>query len=89
LGWDNAPAIEGGTSLTLTQIARNILNFLLSVIGILALIVMVLSGIMYLTSAGSEARMKQARAMFTAALIGIALAMASLVLVSAVARFFV
>lgn len=88
LGWNNAPAIEGGTDLTLTQIARNILNFLLSIIGILALIMMIVSGIMYLTSAGNETRMKQARGIFTASLIGIAVAMASLVLVTAVARFF-
>jgi cbb3-type cytochrome oxidase subunit 3 len=88
LGWDNAPPIEGGTSLTLTQIAQRILNFLLSIIGTLALIVMIISGIMYLTSGGSETRMKQARGMFTAALIGIVLAMASLILVSAVAGFF-
>lgn len=88
LGWDNAPAIEGGTTLTLTQIARNILNFLLAVIGILALIMMIISGIMYITSVGNDTRMKQARAIFTASLIGIAIAMASLILVSTVARFF-
>ena len=88
LGWNNAPAINGGTDLTLTQIARNILNFLLSVIGILALIMMIISGVMYVTSAGNETRMKQARGIFTASLIGIVVAMASLVLVTTVARFF-
>jgi hypothetical protein len=88
LGWDNAPAIEGGTTLTLTQIARNILNFLLSIIGVLALIMLVISGIMYLTSAGNETRMKTAKSIFMASLIGIAVAMGSLVLVTAVARFF-
>lgn len=89
LGWDNAPAIEGGTTLTLTQIARNILNFLLSIIGVLALIMLVISGIMYLTSAGNETRMKTAKSIFVASLIGIAVAMGSLVLVTAVAQFFV
>lgn len=88
LDWKDAPPIEGGTDLTLTQIARNILNFLLSIIGILALIMLIISGIMYLVSAGNEARMKQARAIFTASLIGITVAMASLILVAAVARFF-
>lgn len=88
LGWDNAPAIEGGTTLTLTQIATKILNFLLSIIGTLALIMLIISGIMYLTSAGNDTRMKQAKSIFIASLIGIAIAMASLVLVTAVARFF-
>lgn len=89
LGWDNAPAIEGGTTLTLTQIAKNILNFLLSIIGVLALIMLIISGIMYLTSAGNDTRMKTAKNIFVASLIGIAVAMGSLVLVSAVARFFI
>lgn len=89
LGWDSAPAIEGGTQLTLTEIASNVLKFLLSIIGILALIMMIVSGIMYLSSGGNEARVKQAKSMFVASLIGITLAMGSLVLVSAVARFFI
>ncbi len=88
LGAGTEPSELSG-ALTLTEIARNVLNFLLSIIGTLALITMVISGIMYLTSAGNEARMKTARSIFTAALIGIAVAMGSLVLVSAVARFFV
>ena len=88
LGWDTAPAIEGGTNLTLTQIAVRVLNFLLSIIGILALIMMIISGIMYLSSAGNDGRMKQAKSIFVASLIGITVALASMVLVTAVARFF-
>lgn len=86
-GGPGAEQLSG--SLTLTQIAKNVLNFLLSIIGILALIMMVISGIMYLTSMGNDTRLKQAKAIFVASLIGIGVAMASLILVSAVARFFV
>lgn len=88
LGGGPEPSELAG-ALTLTQIARNVLNFLLSIIGTLAIIVMIISGIMYVTSAGNETRMKSARQMFVAALIGVTLALASLVLVSAVARFFI
>ena len=88
LGWDTASAIEGGTNLTLTQIAVKVLNFLLSIIGTLAIIMMIISGIMYLSSAGNDGRMKQAKGIFMASLIGIAVALASMVLVTAVARFF-
>jgi hypothetical protein len=49
---------------------------------------MVISGIMYLFSGGSEARVKQAKNIFVASLIGILVAMGSLVLVTALARFF-
>lgn len=89
LGWDSAPAIEGGTNLTLTQIAGNVLKFLLSIIGVLALIMMMISGIMYFASGGNEARVKQAKNIFVASLIGILVAMGSLVLVTAVSRFFI
>lgn len=88
LGAGPAPSELSG-ALTLTQIATNILNFLLSIIGILALITLIISGIMYLTSAGNDTRMKQAKSIFIAALIGIAVAMGSLVLVRAVASFFI
>lgn len=87
LGGGPEPAELSG-ALTLTQIARNILNFLLSIIGILALIMLIISGIMYLISAGNDTKMKTAKSIFVASLIGIAVAMGSLVLVSAVARFF-
>jgi cbb3-type cytochrome oxidase subunit 3 len=88
LGWDQNLPNEVDEALTLTQIASNILKFLLSIIGILALIMMVISGIMYLFSGGSEARVKQAKNIFVASLIGILVAMGSLVLVTALARFF-
>ena len=88
LEWNNAPAVPGDSGVTLTQIARNVLNFLLSIIGILAIIMMIISGIMYLSSAGNDGRMKQAKGIFMASLIGIAVALASMVLVTAVARFF-
>lgn len=85
----NPEHAELAAAMTLTQIARNVLNFLLAIIGILALIMMIISGIMYLTSAGNDARLKQAKGIFLSSLIGIAVAMAAMVLVSAVARFFV
>lgn len=70
---------------TLTQIAMNFLNFLLSIVGILALIMLIIGGIMYLTSAGDEDRIKSAKKIVTYSIIGIAVSLASLVIVKQIA----
>ncbi|HBI34090.1 MAG TPA: hypothetical protein DEA43_02875 [Candidatus Moranbacteria bacterium] len=77
-----------GGALTLSQIAVNVLNFLLGTMGIIALIMLVIGAIMYLTSAGDEDRVKKGKEIFKYSLIGVFLAMASMVLVTQIARFF-
>ncbi|MEI7891163.1 MAG: pilin [bacterium] len=85
LGW-------GGTvpvALTLSEIAIKVLNFLLGTMGVLALVMLVIGGITYLTSAGDEGRAEKGKQIFTYSLIGIFLAMAAMILVTQVAKFFV
>jgi hypothetical protein len=84
--------IMGGTGgitppegLTLTQIALNFLNFLLSIVGILALIMLIIGGITFLTSAGDEDRYKTGKKIVTYAVIGIAISLAALVIVKQIA----
>ncbi|GBE17063.1 hypothetical protein BMS3Abin15_00899 [bacterium BMS3Abin15] len=77
------------TSPTLAVIALSTLQFLLSIVGILALIMLVVGGIMYLTSAGDEERITKGKNIFKWSVIGIIIAMAALVIVSQVATFFV
>lgn len=89
LGWGEVNQAEGvAAALTLTQIARNVLNFLLSIIGILAIIMLVIGGITYLGAAGDQTRAQTGKKIVTYAIIGITVAFASLVLVTQVARFF-
>lgn len=89
LGWGgDVTGVDGATSFSLTQIATKVLQFLLSIIGTLALIMLIIGAIMYLTSAGNENQAKKARSVITAAFIGITIAMASLVVISQLASFF-
>jgi hypothetical protein len=89
LGWGgDVTGVDGATSFSLTQIATKVLQFLLSIIGTLALIMLIIGAIMYLTSAGNENQAKKARSVITAAFIGITIAMASLVVISQLAEFF-
>lgn len=90
LGWDasvvNQDAVDGAQ--TLSQIARNVLDFLLSIVGILAIIMLVVGGIMYLTAAGNEDQLDSGKKIVKYSIIGIAVALASLVIVSQIANFF-
>ena len=77
----NDSGITSPSGLSLTQIALNFLNFLLSIVGILTLIMLVVGGIMFLTSAGDEDRYKTGKKIVTYAIIGITISLASMVIV--------
>lgn len=88
LGWGsvNNAAVSGAR--TLTEIATSVLNFLLSIVGILGIIMLVVGGIMYLTAAGDEHRIDTGKEIVKYSIIGILVALASLVIVSQIAEFF-
>lgn len=88
LGWGAVNAGPAASALTLSQIARNVLNFLLSIVGILGIIMLVIGGIMYLTAAGDEDRIETGKKIVTYSIIGILVALASLVIVAQIAAFF-
>ncbi len=72
-------------AFTLKDIAVNVLNFLLSVTGIVAIIGLIVGAIFYLTSYGDEERMEKGKKILVASIIGIVIAFASLVIVRQVA----
>jgi hypothetical protein len=73
---------------SLLQIVTNVLTFLLSIVGVLAIIALVYGGGVYLTAYGDETRMKEGKKVVTSAVIGIIVALSAVVLVHQVARFF-
>jgi hypothetical protein len=87
VGWGGADA-SLAKALTLSQIAMKVLNFLLGSMGIIALIMLVIGAIMYLTSAGDEDRVEKGKEIFKYSLIGVLLAMSAMILVTQVAKFF-
>ena len=90
LGWttitDASGTIEGAQ--TFTQIATKVLDFLLSIVGIIGIIMLVFGGFVYLTSAGDENKAETGKKIVTYAIIAIAVALSALVLVTQVAKFF-
>ncbi len=82
----HAGAIEDATPVA--QILRNILNFLLSVAGIVGIIGLVVAGFLYLTAYGDEERIRQAKLMLTWSVIGITVVLGALLLVTQIGNLF-
>ena len=69
----------------LSGVALNALDFLLSVFGIIAIISLIVAGIIYLTAGGSEKRIETAKKITLYSIIGIAVALAAMVIVRQIA----
>ena len=83
---DQAP-IAGAISLW--QILVNTLNFLLGITGVLGVIMFVIGGGMYLTSAGKDAQIDTGKDIIKYSLIGIIVVLAALIIVKQIATLFV
>lgn len=73
---------------TIAHITMDVLSFLLAIVGTLAIIMLVAGGIMYLTAAGEEDKIEKGKKLVKFAIIGIIIALASLVIVRQIANFF-
>lgn len=89
LGWGGAGQPAAVTAApSLGAILGKVLNFLLSMVGILAIIMLVIGGLMYFAAAGDEKRADTAKSIVKFAIIGIAVSLAALVIVTQIANFF-
>lgn len=79
---------EVSAAPTIAQIAFKVLDFLLSIVGVLAIIMLIVGGIMYLTAAGNEDQIDKGKKLIKYAIIGIVIALAALVIVKQIATFF-
>lgn len=84
LGTKDDSGVNPPDGLPLSQIALNILDVLLSFVGILAVIMLVVGGIMYMVAAGDETRAETAKKIVTYAVIGLGVAITSLIIVKAI-----
>lgn len=74
------PAPAGG----MVQIARNLLTWLLTIVGVIALMGFIISGIQYLVSAGNEDMMKSAKRNMFYAILGTIIVLGSFVIIQAI-----
>lgn len=87
LGWTTVDSALTNAQ-TLTAVSVKVLNFLLSIIGVIGIIMLVIGGMTYLTAAGDEGKAEVGKRITTYAIIGIAVALAALVIVTQIAKFF-
>ena len=76
----------GGTGLpagSIMKIITGIMNWLLAIVGIVGVIGFAIAGILYLTAAGDDTRMGQAKKAMTYSIIGVIVALAGLVALQA------
>jgi hypothetical protein len=88
LGWGDVNGTPADSAKSITEILTGILNFLLSVIGIIGIIMVVIGGLMYLTAQGDEDRINTGKSIVKYSLIGITVALAALVIISQITKFF-
>ncbi len=67
-----------------TTVVVTVMQWLLGIFGVIAIIAFVIAGIIYLTSAGDDERIQQAKRAMTYSIIGVVVALAGLVIVLAV-----
>lgn len=80
------PTDSGLSSAPLTDIVRNIMKWILIIVGLLGVIGFAIAGILYLTAAGDDDRIKQAKSAMTFSIIGVVVALLGLVIMNAVYR---
>lgn len=79
---------SGLANTSVTSLARTIMQWGLGIIGFLAVIGFVVSGILYLTAAGDEDQIGKAKNAMMYSIIGVIVALMGFVILSAAANFF-
>lgn len=74
--------IPGGGGLSVAEIITAVINFILQFAAALAVLMIVLGGIRYITSAGNEDALKQGRNIVLYAIIGLVIIILSFVIVN-------
>lgn len=79
-----APGETGLQSTSIIVILQTGMRWLLFIVGILAVIAFVIAGILYLTAAGDEDRVKTAKNTMVYAIIGVIVALLGLIILTAI-----
>ena len=81
----NAGLAQGGTDGDIVGAFQEIITFLASILAVLAILVIVIAGILYITSGGDQGRIDTAKSWILYAIIGLIVALLAWVIVNTVA----
>lgn len=82
--WDYTQHQHGLPGGTVGGIILALMNWLLVIVGVVAIIAFLIAGIIYLTSAGDDSRMERAKNAMIASIIGIIVALSGYVALQAI-----
>jgi hypothetical protein len=88
LGGGTTMPSEVSSAPSIVSILTNTLNFLLAIVGVLAIIMLVIGGIMYLLAGGDQKRIDAGKNIVIFSIIGLTVALAALIIVRQIANFF-
>lgn len=86
LGAGSGTSVASPGGRPLADIVASILSFLLSIVGIIAMISLVVGGSMYLTSYGNERTMERGKKIAISSVVGLVIALASLIIVRQITK---
>ncbi len=72
----------------ITTVLTGVLNFLLSVVGIIGILGVGISGLIYMTAGGDTKRVRLAKGILIGSIVGIVIALGALVFLTQVSSFF-
>ena len=78
----NATDLGGGTTDNLEDVAKRVINVILYIVGILAVVMIIIGGVQYTTSAGDQAAVTKAKNTIMYGLIGLAVAVLAYAIVN-------
>lgn len=76
--------VVGIANMSIFELISFFMNWLLGIVGVLAVIAFVISGILYLTAAGDEEQVEKAKGVMMYAIIGLVVALIGLIVVNAI-----
>ena len=82
-----APGDSNLPQASVMDIVRNFMKWLLIIVGILGVIGFAIAGVLYLTAAGDEDRIKSAKSAMIYSIVGIIVAMLGMVVINAAQKF--
>jgi hypothetical protein len=82
-GFSNASS-SGLPGAPIYEIIKNTMNWILAIVGFIGVIGFAIAGILYLTSAGDETRIEQAKKAMMVAILGVVVALLGFVIIKAI-----
>ena len=87
-GNSSSPVCQSNSSNGATNLIKTIVNTLLFVVGVLAVIMIIVAGISYTTSAGDASKITRAKNTLTYAIVGLVIAFLAFAIVNWVLKIF-